>query len=218
MKNRITGKIINDKLNSIFGRIIIITGARQTGKTTLVKNTFKQFTYISIEDPVRVNIYKHLTSDQWAKNFKYAILDEIQKEPKLIESIKAVYDEYQEPKYLLLGSSQILLLKKVKESLAGRCIIIEMFPLTFPELLTETWKDKINTTYFQNLVSKKPVNDFPIILQSNYTLKSEIFENYLKYGAYPAINNKKLKEKEKYEWLDNYVKTYLREILETLLN
>lgn len=77
-----------------------------------------------------------LTAAQWQKMYPQAILDEVQKEPVLIESIKAVYDQWQEPRYVLLGSSQLLLLSKVKESLAGRCVIVEMYPLTLPELKT----------------------------------------------------------------------------------
>jgi hypothetical protein len=121
------------------GRIIILTGARQTGKTTLARNAFPGYAFLSIEDPILRQSYAGLSAAQWRDLYPRAILDEVQKQPVLIESIKSVYDQWPEPRYILLGSSQLLLLEKVKESLAGRCHIVELFPLTLPELGTESW-------------------------------------------------------------------------------
>ena len=104
MKNRAISKTILTKSTSPFGRIIVITGARQTGKTTLVKLLFPEYKYISIEDPVTVSEYRSLTASQWEALFPKAILDEIQKEPRLVESIKSVYDQFSAPQYILLGS------------------------------------------------------------------------------------------------------------------
>ena len=208
VRNRKQIELFKKKSKSHFGRIIIATGARQTGKTTLVKNSFKDYTYISIEDPIAVSKYKNLTASQWNSLFPKAILDEIQKEPQIIESIKAVYDQYDEPRYVLLGSLQIMLLKKVKESLAGRSMIFELFPLTLPESLTNGWNDKIIDSYFQNVLVGNAEELTPIMLDTKYSQKKNIFNNYLKFGAYPAISDDKLKDDEKYEWLFNYVKTY----------
>jgi predicted AAA+ superfamily ATPase len=208
VRNRRQIELFKKKSKSHFGRIIIVTGARQTGKTTLVKNGFKDYTYISIEDPIAVSKYKNLTASQWNSLFPKAILDEIQKEPQIIESIKAVYDQYDEPRYVLLGSSQIMLLKKVKESLAGRSMIFELFPLTLPESLTKGWNDKIIDSYFQNVIVGNEEDLTPIMLDTKYSQKKNTFNNYLKFGAYPAISDDKLKDEEKYEWLFNYVKTY----------
>ena len=126
---RITSFIENIK-DSDLGRILVFTGARQTGKTTLVKNIFPEFSYISIEDPVLRSEYLKMTAAQWNLLYPRAILDEIQKEPTLIESIKSVYDQWNDPRFVLSGSSQLLLMKQVNESLAGRCIITEYVSLT----------------------------------------------------------------------------------------
>ena len=112
MKSRFLKVVLNKQHKSALGRIIVLTGARQTGKTTLSKQCFPDYTYLSIEDPVLRMEYKKLTASQWHLHYPYAILDEVQKEPALIESIKSVYDQYSDTKYLLLGSSQLLLLKK----------------------------------------------------------------------------------------------------------
>jgi predicted AAA+ superfamily ATPase len=209
MKNRTLSDTILEKSSSRFGRIIVVTGARQTGKTTLVRKLFPHFSYISIEDPVVVNEYKKLTAPQWNSLYPQAILDEIQKEPQLVESIKSVYDQFQYPKYILLGSSQILLLKKIRESLAGRCQIVEMYPLTLPEILTDSWETEIIPSYFQNLIAGKPESLIPFLLDSEHPKKKEVFDTFLQFGGYPAISDTSIPNQEKKDWLKNYIRTYL---------
>jgi predicted AAA+ superfamily ATPase len=212
MKNRKLKIYLNDKGRSALGRIIVLTGARQTGKTTLTKAAFPNYEYISIEDPVLRSQYTSLTSAQWQKMFPRAILDEIQKEPVLIESIKATYDQYPEPRYVLLGSSQLLLLKKVKESLAGRCVIIEIYPLTLPEMLTNGWDDEVKESFYQQFIQNKikPNDILPSFsLDKQFAAKQQIFDYYLTFGGYPALVNPSLSDQERYEWLQTYVRTYL---------
>ncbi len=209
MKNRTQFDIIFNKSTSPFGRLIVVTGARQTGKTTLIKKIFPDFAYISIDDPVTVTAYKNLTAVQWNSLYPRAILDEIQKEPQLIESIKSVYDQFPETKYILLGSSQILLLKKIRESLAGRCHIVDIYPLTLPEMLTDSWDTIVKPSCFQNLISNKEEVPVPFLLDKEHPKKIKTFENYLKFGGYPAISDDSISDKEKRDWLKNYVRTYL---------
>jgi len=209
MKNRALFDEILKRNSLRFGRILVITGARQTGKTTLVKKIFPNFPYISIEDPVAVEEYKKLTAFQWNELYPEAILDEVQKEPQLVESIKAVYDQFPKPRYILLGSSQILLLKKIRESLAGRCQIMELFPLTLPEMLTDGWDSEIRPSYFQKLISGEPQTNIPFLLDKEHPKKKKVFDAYLRFGGYPAISDDSIPDEEKDEWLKNYVRTYL---------
>ena len=154
-KNRqIAGNVLSKK-DSRYARIIVFTGARQVGKTTLVKHILPEYEYISIEDPVLRKTYTKLTASNWRAQYPKAILDEIQKEPQLIESIKATYDNYEDVRYILLGSSQLILLEKVRESLAGRCLIYELYPLTLPEIATRNWEDTIATSIWQNILLKE---------------------------------------------------------------
>lgn len=104
--------------------------------------------------------YARLSASQLKTLYPQAILDEVQKEPVLIESIKSVYDQWEEPRYFLLGSSQLMLLEKVKESLAGRCIILEFFPLTVPELRTNAWSDPVEDSLFQSGLKNENEIDF----------------------------------------------------------
>jgi predicted AAA+ superfamily ATPase len=212
MKYRYISSALITKSQSKFGRIIVLTGARQTGKTTLAKKCFPDYTYLSIEDPVTRMEYSRLTASQWNLLYPNAILDEVQKEPVLIESVKSVYDQFDHTKYILLGSSQLLLLHKVKESLAGRCSIYEIFPLTLPEMISGSWEDEVLPSFFQHFITDRNIPEFPpsLLLVPGHAEKLEKFKYYLQFGGYPAIIDSTLNNEDRWEWLINYVRTYLQ--------
>lgn len=220
MKARHLKKILSGKAESKFGRIIVLTGARQTGKTTLARRLFSDYAYLSIEDPVTRGDYARLTAQQWQTLYPRAVVDEVQKEPELIESIKSVYDQYNEPRYVLLGSGRIHLLEKVKESLAGRCSIYEVFPLTIPEMLTSEWDEEISPSMFQRYISEESLPSLPssFTLVDGHARAMAAFEYYLGYGGYPAIIDDSTTGDERREWLNNYVRTYLERDVRDLVN
>jgi predicted AAA+ superfamily ATPase len=164
-----------------------------------------------VEDPVMRSTFSSLTAQQWKNTYPKAILDEVQKEPQLIESIKATYDQWEEPRYILLGSSQLLLMEKVRESLAGRCIIMEIFPLTLPEMQTQSWDDPVIPSLFQQEMQQQFEGEFlpSFLLDKNHVSKSKAYEHYLNFGGYPAVGGSDSTPEEKQEWLKNYVRTYL---------
>jgi len=212
MKQRIITSQIKEKKSSKLGRIIVLTGARQTGKTTLAGQCFPDYTYLSIEDPIQRIAYSKLTAKQWKILYPQAVLDEVQKEPLLIQSIKSVYDQFPEPRYVLLGSSQFLLMEKVRESLAGRCSIFEIYPLTLTEICTSDTNSTITPSFFVKYVLNEEEigNIYPIFtLNPSFTSKKQAFDLYLLYGGYPVMTHETLSEKEKWEWLLQYVKTFL---------
>jgi predicted AAA+ superfamily ATPase len=217
VKTRIIAEYLREKLNSPLGRIIVLTGARQTGKTTAAELCFPGYRYLSIEDPVQRQHYRALTASQWEKQYPLAILDEVQKEPSLIESIKAVYDQYAGPRYVLLGSSQFLLLQKVRESLAGRCVIVELYPLTLPELLIDIpardpGMPSTPVSFFARYVQGAKTTDEPapsFTLDEGFADKKAAWDFYLKFGGYPALTDTSLSDSERREYLDSYVRTFL---------
>lgn len=212
MKARIITQVLRQKINQKTGRILVLTGARQIGKTVTTANCFPDFDYLSIEDPVKRPSFMLLTAEQWQQNFPKAILDEVQKEHQLIESIKSVYDQYPEPRYVLLGSSQFLLLEKVRESLAGRCVILEMYPLTIPELMTDDFDETVKESFLIQYIKDqtKPETLLPSFnLDSNFAKKMKAYEFYLSFGGYPVLTHDEMDDELKREWLSNYVKTFL---------
>jgi len=211
MKSRALNPSIISKSQSKFGRIIILTGARQTGKTTLARRSFPGYQYLSIEDPITRDAYTRLTAHQWAVDYPNAILDEVQKEPVLIESIKSVYDQYEEPRYILLGSSQFILLQKVKESLAGRCAIFEVFPLTLPEMMSESWEEGLSPTFFQQAIEGGMPDNLPpsFLLHPRHAKALRAFDHYLHFGGYPAIIDETLDDTDRREWIHDYIRTFL---------
>jgi len=220
MKSRAIKNGIIRKSRSVTGRIVILTGARQTGKTTLAKLSFPEMKYIALDDPMLSGQYSSLTAAQWHHIYPEAILDEVQKIPSLIGSIKAVYDGFSDTRYILTGSSQLLLLSKVRETLAGRCVIFELFPLTIPEILTNKWEENVKTSFFQGyLKSGKVAGLLPsFTMEPDYAEREGEFRHYLNFGGYPALVNPALNDDERSEWLTGYVRTYLERDVRDLAN
>lgn len=220
MKSRSIKDSITRKSRSKTGRIIILTGARQTGKTTLAKLQFPDMSYIALDDPMLSGQYSSLTAGQWHHLYPKAILDEVQKLPGIIDSIKAVYDKFQDSRYLLTGSSQLLLLNKVRESLAGRCIILELYPLTIPEILTNDWKENVRHSFFQEYLRSLKIPEMTpsFLMDPDFAKKDEAFRYFLEFGGYPALVDPGLDREERLEWLTGYVRTYLERDVRDLAN
>jgi hypothetical protein len=120
-----------------------------------------------------------------------------QKDPQApSESIKSVYDQWEEPRYVLSGSSQLLLLEKVKESLAGRCTIIDLYPLTIPELSDEDrfeWLANYVRTYLErdvrDLAAFRDLEPF-VKLQRLVALQTASILNYSAVGHSISVTSK----------------------------
>lgn len=114
--------------------VITVTGPRQSGKTTMLKHIFPHLHYYSLEDldtrsfamedPVR---FLHLHEEGM-------ILDEVHNYPELLSYIQGIVDEQPQKKFVLSGSSNFALLKKVSQSLAGRSGVFELMPLSIEEV------------------------------------------------------------------------------------
>lgn len=119
------------------GKVVLVTGARQVGKTTVLKEHLGgSFDYISMENP-----RDYLSAKQDAVLFFESkslplIIDEVQRVPELFSPIKWVVDQSDEKGRIVLSGSQTYhLMKGVSESLAGRIRIIELPPLSLRELI-----------------------------------------------------------------------------------
>jgi len=115
--------------------VIIITGPRQSGKTTLVQNIFPEKAYISLED---LDTREFAEQDPRGFLSQYqdgAILDEVQRVPQLFSYIQGVVDKNQKMgEWILTGSQHFLLMESVSQSLAGRAAVLQLLPFSCKEI------------------------------------------------------------------------------------
>ena len=127
-----------DRLIRTFHRefsALIITGARQTGKTSILRHIFPEASYVSLDDPDQAANAEN-SPKEFLENLKTpAIIDEAQYAPSLFRFLKIHIDRSKKKGlYLLTGSQQFSLMKNVSESLAGRCGVIHLYTLAAGEL------------------------------------------------------------------------------------
>ena len=113
---------------------MVLTGARQVGKSTLATAAFPDYPVVNLDSPVERAVYERLSPSDWISRFPRAVIDEAQKLPSVFETVKACYDRDPSVRYVLLGSSQVLMMKGIRESLAGRAALTELFPFSLPEI------------------------------------------------------------------------------------
>lgn len=117
--------------------VVAVLGPRQSGKTTLVKNTFLEYSYVSLED---LDTRSSAKNDprfffKTYENKKGLIIDEIQEVPELLSYMQGIVDkEYKPGFFIITGSQNFLMLEKVTQSLAGRVALLTLLPLTVSEL------------------------------------------------------------------------------------
>ncbi len=118
-------------------RVLLLSGARQSGKTTLAKQIASQDTTYRTLDDLTIRQLAINDPEGFIKHAgKMLIIDEVQRAPDLLSAIKLVVDENTDPgQYLLTGSTNIQSLPGVQESLAGRIRKIRLRPLSQGELL-----------------------------------------------------------------------------------
>jgi len=130
--------------------VITVTGPRQSGKTTLVKNVFKDYNYVNFED---IATRDFAISDPKGFLIAYGdrlIIDEAQHVPDIFSYIQVTVDADKSKRFVLTGSQNFLLLEKITQSLAGRVAIFYLLPFSNEEL--DGTKYQINN--WQNYIFK----------------------------------------------------------------
>ena len=181
--------------------VVVLTGPRQSGKTTLVRAVFPDHLYLSLEAPdVRMRALEDprgllAGADTW-------VLDEVQRAPELLSYIQGVVDEDDRPgRFILTGSQNILLMESVSQTLAGRAALLHLYPLSLAELLGRPPVDAATLDS-----DAAPGDNRPPGRGLWRTLVD---------GFYPRIHDRDLPAAE---WLADYVRTYierdLREVMQ----
>lgn len=113
--------------------VVLITGPRQSGKSTLVQEMFRDYLYVNMENPQERE--KAKADAESFLSHGSMIIDEVQRMPILLEYIQSIVDgKKRMGHFILTGSNQPELFEKVSESLAGRVGIAELMPLSISEM------------------------------------------------------------------------------------
>lgn len=227
MEEKLYKRAIFDEISKylLTSEIIVLHGARQVGKTHLLyfiekylkKEGFTTY-YIDLEDSRFLKILnagvneflKHLEEEGFSINSLkarekiFVLIDEIQYLKESSSFLKLIADHHTEIKLIVSGSSSFSIKSKFKDSLVGRTVDFELFPLSFEEFL-EFKEQKISPDILKN----KNLTD-----KKTEELKF-FFKEYALYGGYPKIVlAKEIEMKEKYlqQIIDTYIKKDIRDL------
>ncbi|NLI37336.1 MAG: ATP-binding protein [Bacteroidales bacterium] len=130
-------RVLKNKLLELTRKypIVTVTGPRQSGKSTLLKNSFPDYKYVSLEDPDMRLFAADDPRGFLATYSDKTIIDEVQRVPTLFSYIQTYTDkENREGMYLLAGSLNFLLMESINQSLAGRTAILKLLPFSHGEM------------------------------------------------------------------------------------
>ena len=198
-------------------RVVVLTGARQVGKTTLARHEYAELRYLSLDDVELRDELQRVRTAAWARTVGQAVLDEAQKEPSIFDKVKYAFDAREIDFTVLLGSSRILLLEKVRESLAGRAFLYDLWPLMLSELAGELGKlplfDRLLTAprSFSETLAEEP----EILLGEPDARRRAALEHLLAWGGMPGLLE--LEPEERQEWFRSYQQTFLERDLADLV-
>lgn len=195
-------------------RLVVLTGARQVGKTTLARQLYgDELLYLNLDSPGERSRLAGVPAEGWARTVGPAILDEVQKVPEVFEKLKWSYDNGDLDFSVLLGSSRILLLDQIRETLAGRVFLYELWPLTVSEL----------SAWFGGEMCRRPLL-FQLVDEPERALSrlSELagrkvgpavgaaqsaVRHLLEWGGLPTLLQ--YNDEDRHDWLEAYQATYL---------
>ena len=151
-------------------QVITLTGPRQSGKTTLVRATFPDLPYVSLEEP---DIRQIALTDPRGFLSNYpngVILDEIQNTPELFSYIQRIVDENRQIQFILTGSSNFLLMEKISQTLAGRTAVLHLLPFSLQELepLADSYENLIFKGQYPRIYDRAipPTDFYPSYIQT----------------------------------------------------
>lgn len=189
---------------------VVVTGARQTGKSTLARELAPgERRYFSLDD-LDVRDAARRDPDSLVGGTRPVALDEIQREPDLLHAVKRAIDQRRRPgRFILTGSANLLLMRRVSESLAGRASYLTLWPMTRREQLgrgrTGRWDELLEAAD----------EDWLEILAGD-SEEPEDWRALARRGGFPTPAVHLGTDAERAVWFDGYVRTYLERDLQDL--
>jgi len=182
--------------------VVTLTGPRQSGKTTLVRDVFKEYQYVSLEIPDQRQFALEDPRGFLDQFDGPAILDEIQRAPELFSYLQVLVDQHRDwtGRFILTGSQNFLLLQSISQSLAGRCAVLHLLAFSLAELQGR------KPIAIEKLGQSTPGNPKPPakgLLETLFT------------GFYPRIHDQHLPPRD---WLAGYYQTYIERDVRNILN
>ncbi|MCX6761338.1 MAG: ATP-binding protein [Candidatus Moranbacteria bacterium] len=196
-----------------YKQVLILLGSRQVGKTTLVKKLFPDSDYFLVDnEPIKkiletydIETYKTLISNQ----AKEIIIDEIHLLSDPGRAVKIIYDQMEDVKLIITGSSSFHIKNKTGESLAGRKIDYNIYPLTFSEYLNQKGIElDLNFNIFKKVIDGNQDGSNDQLYK--FDIKS-IVNNVLVFGQYPHLIKNPNDEKYLFNFVDSLI---FKDILE----
>lgn len=205
---RLVGTALGERLRVM--PAVVVTGARQTGKSTLVAELVPgKRRYASLDELDVLDAARH-DPDALIGGTNPVTLDEVQREPTLLRTVKRAIDRRRAPgQFLLTGSANLLLMRRVSESLAGRASYLTLWPMTRREQQGEgrsgRWDDLLRCRD----------EDWRDLLASERDA-SEDWRAFALRGGFPTPAIQLTTARERAIWFDGYVRTYLERDLQDL--
>ena len=190
---------------------VLVNGARQTGKSTLVQSTEvagQDRQYLTFDDPGILAAARRDPNGFVAGLSAPVTLDEIQHVPELFSVIKADIDRNRQPgRFLLTGSANVMLLPKLSESLAGRMEVLTLWPFSQGEIrgVKESFVDTLFSGKSVGWSGKSPVMSW-----------EEMLASIVDGGYPPAVARKSAARRD--AWFQSYVTTVLQRDIQDLAN
>ena len=189
--------------------VVFIRGARQTGKTTLVKELGKSgypAHYITLDSATTLSAASSDPTGFIGGLEKPVIIDEVQRVPNLLLAIKEEVDRNKQPgRYLLTGSANVLTIPRVSDSLAGRMEVITLWPLSQGEL--EGVEEHFLEMVFKANLAKFKVAEIGV----------EGLAKRITTGGYPEPVQR-INEKRRAAWFNSYLTTIIERDVKELAN
>ena len=189
---------------------VVVAGARQTGKSTLARESGpKERRYLSLDDFDVLDLARR-DPDALVSGTDPITLDEVQREPRLLSAVKRAIDRGRRPgRFLLTGSANLLMMRRVSESLAGRASYLTLWPMTRREQLGRgqggAWEALIAS----------PGADWIDVLAAQPN-EAEDWRAAALRGGFPVPAVHLANPAERDIWFDGYIRTYLERDLRAL--